>query len=1312
MFLKSLIYTTSLLFFINCCQAQSFTGASSAESNSPGMRNAVRGNGMKFTQNKGQVVDVSGQIRQDILYKGEGAGADVYLRKTGISYVYTNMGEVLHKINEEVEEAEKLKKTNEAGEEKLKEELIQKAIIKGHRVDVDFVGCNTNVNIINEDEVEGKLNFYYAHCPQGVTNVNQYNKVIYQNIYDDIDVAWYGNRETGLKYDIIVNPRAEPRLIKLNWTGAEDIHVNSKGNLVIKTSVNEFFESIPKVYQVIDGKVMDVEAKYIISKENKFDSKSCSIGFNIGHYNTGFPLIIDPATWVTYYGGNAEERCGSVATDALGNAVFSGNSISPDFPVTVGAYQTFLNGATASDAFVVKFNAGGVPVFATYFGGSDNEYAGGVTADLNNNIYVTGQTSSGNLPTMPWGAGFMQASNNGQQDAFIAKFDPSGLLVWSTYYGGSKFDDGFDITTDSPGNIYFTGTTLSTNFPTQAPFMSFSGGTEPFVVKFNNTGIRQWATYYGGAYDDEARGITTDINNNVYVCGITGSANFPVLSPFQSVFGGDTDAFLCRLNSATGFPVWSTLYGGGGSSHLEGGYAVAADALGNVFLGMLADSPNTGNVIATPGAYKTVWNGTDEGAVIKFTNAGIRVWGTYLSGSSITELAGLAVDVNNNIIAGGDTYSKDFPVTPCAYQKTFAGSEDQFITVFDQQGQLLCSGFIGIGDPSSPNNETQWRGGCIAVSGCFVYTNAMSSCTYPVTANAFQTLCVGTPVWPSTISPYDAAFSKLYINTCGGTASSLDFNAPASICIGQTVNYTSSNTSCDNTPKTYSWSFPGGIPATSTQQNPSVNYAGTGVYNTKLVVSAACGKDSVTKTIVINPCTITATATPASICPPNTCANITAVGSNGSGPYAYSWSTGAIISTINVCPATSTSYTVKVTDANGNFAFSTATVTVNPSMPPLNPVSTNISCTTSGSAGVSISVGPSYPYAYSWSSGQTVTATISCTVAGGYTLTVTDANGCTLTQPFTITGTSPVSAIFTMPTACVGTNATFINTGTAPGSGVTYYWNIAPVSGSVITSGTTTDFSYTFLTAGTYSVSHTVSQGSCNNIVKDVITVTNCTGPTVNVTGSAICSGSCGAVTSTVSGGTAPYTYSWSTGATAQTINPCPAATTTYTVQVTDAGGVTATTAATVTVNPAVTVTATPTIGCTVNSGSAVANPGGGSSPYTYTWSGGQSTQTATNLAAGNYMITVFDNKGCTSTAITTIGTPLIAQFIKGTASCTGCGCKEWIMVYASDGIAPYSYSWPNNYDKRYQNKLCPGNYAIKVTDKNGCSVNVLVNAP
>ena len=186
---------------------------------------SLHSNDMHFTPNKGQIADASDKFCPDVLYKGDGGGADIYLRRMGISYVFNNMNEVMHEVDEQVEGLEKSGDINSTNEQETRQHLMQNQILKIHRVDMDFVGGNLNAEMQTFDEIGGYTNYYYAHCPQGITNIHQYNKVTCKNIYNNIDISYYGNNGSGIKYDIIVNPHADPGQIRLRWAGMDELKI-------------------------------------------------------------------------------------------------------------------------------------------------------------------------------------------------------------------------------------------------------------------------------------------------------------------------------------------------------------------------------------------------------------------------------------------------------------------------------------------------------------------------------------------------------------------------------------------------------------------------------------------------------------------------------------------------------------------------------------------------------------------------------------------------------------------------------------------------------------------------------------------------------------------------------------------------------------------------------------------------------------------------------------------------------------------------------------------------------------------------------
>jgi autotransporter-associated beta strand protein len=249
----------------------------------------------------------------------------------------------------------------------------------------------------------------------------------------------------------------------------------------------------------------------------------------------------------TYLGANAQAGTydmgtGScIAVDSAGNAYVVGNSGSPAFPTTPGAFQISPRGS--DNAFDTKLNAAGTGlVYSTFLGGSDDDEADGIAVDAAGNAYVTGITDSTNFPITP---GAFQTSLVSSEDGFVAKLNASGTaLVYSTYLGGSDDDWSDGIAVDAAGNAYVTGQTYSSSFPTTADAFQTShaidgGDREAFVTVVNAGGTALlYSTYLGGNKMDLGLGIAVDAAGNVYVIGYTDSTDFPTTpGAFQSCPG-------------------------------------------------------------------------------------------------------------------------------------------------------------------------------------------------------------------------------------------------------------------------------------------------------------------------------------------------------------------------------------------------------------------------------------------------------------------------------------------------------------------------------------------------------------------------------------------------------------------------------------------------------------------------------------------------------------------------------------------------------------------------------------------------------
>ena len=319
--------------------------------------------------------------------------------------------------------------------------------------------------------------------------------------------------------------------------------------------------------------------------------------------------------WATYYGGSVSDHGHTICKDNSDNIYVTGNTESPDFPLQTlpGAYnQTNLGGM--GDAFILKFRSNGERIWATYYGGSSPELARNICTDLSGNIYVTGSTGSSDFPLQTLPGAYNQTSFGGLYDVFILKFDIIGTRLWATYYGKSETDVAYGLIVDNSDNLFVTGETESPDFPLQtlpgAYNQTTSGGDfDAFILKFSSSGIRLWATFYGGNYYEYGYSIITDNTDNLYVTGTTYSSNFPIQTLQgaynQKTFGGQSDLFILKFNSS-GARLWATYYGGNRQDILLG--RICTDISNNLYVTGATESLDF-PLKTLPGAYNQSTHG-------------------------------------------------------------------------------------------------------------------------------------------------------------------------------------------------------------------------------------------------------------------------------------------------------------------------------------------------------------------------------------------------------------------------------------------------------------------------------------------------------------------------------------------------------------------------------------------------------------------------------------------------------------------------------------------------------------------------------
>jgi hypothetical protein len=337
--------------------------------------------------------------------------------------------------------------------------------------------------------------------------------------------------------------------------------------------------------------------------------------------------------------------------------------------------------------------------------------------------------------------GFQLADYDRKRPVII---DPT--LVYSSYLGGSSDDLGSAVAVDALGNAYVTGETFSADFPTTSgAFQSVKPGdvSNAFVTKLNAAGSAVvYSTYLGGndLNGVSGRGIAVDASGNAYVRGFTNSIDFPTTpGAFQRTFGGGEDAFVTKLNASGSALVYSTYLGGSGFDGGFDGGGIAIDAAGNAYV---TGTTTSGDFPTTPGAFQTTpgdgFGRVQDAFVSKLNAAGSAlVYSTYL-GATDTGGFGIAVDAKGNAFVAGFTNSADFPTTPGAFQTTYGGLGEAFVTKLNIAGSgLLYSTYLG--------GSGGARATAIAVdaAGNAFVTGHTSNTNFPTTLGAFQTTCGG-----------------------------------------------------------------------------------------------------------------------------------------------------------------------------------------------------------------------------------------------------------------------------------------------------------------------------------------------------------------------------------------------------------------------------------------------------------------------------------------------------------------------------------------------------------------------------------------
>ncbi len=1035
-----------------------------------------------FKENKGQVTDQNYSARKDVLFYGQANGFNFYLTGSGLSYQ-------LVRFNEK----------EKAGELPQPKAAPGSATI--YRLDISWPGASKNARITKGELIPGYENYYNGAKP--VTVVKSYSHVMYHDLYSSIDLKYYSS-EGNVKYDYLVRPGGNISDIKIKLDGATSIVKNEDGSIKINTPLGAISEGAPKVYQ---GK-KQISASWVINDN--------VLSFNVGDYDKTQTLIIDPLVfqweqaaqsafnlsfstescvatnngdifWCGYtysYIGffrkasstngvlfntfltpvsASNSMANDLALDSSGNLYVVGTSNSTTNFATTGAYQTTINGSY--DAFMLKASSTGTIIWASYYGGTATDGFNACAVGADGNIYATGTTTSANNISS---TGSLQTAVGGGCDAFLVKFNSNGARIWATYYGGAGNDSATGCAASKTGDIYICGrTSSSTGIATAGSFQpTFQGTVNGYIAKFDTTGVRQWATYYG---TDSTTTSACDLDSlgYIYICGrTTATTNFATAGSFQSSLGGLSDAYLAKLNPAGG-RVWTT-YLGGAASDAAAGCSVMKNKV------YVVGNTNSATNISTPGSYQPNASAYFSGWVTlgfleEYDTSGQRLWGTYnhyfSPSSGWTVVRNCFADTAGNVYivgmaasqtAGGSPNIKKFSRFTLA-TPTVTGSPSS--AKFCPGGSVLLS-------ISALNAATtyQWYRNDTLIAGATSPTYAATTAgNYKISALENSLTVTSPAITVTAVYPASTTVTSTNVSCNGAANGSISVNATG------------------NAPFSYAWTNLSATTAAVSNLSPGTYVATTTDANSCLK------KDTV---IITQPAALAAVKTKTNV----SCFG----GNNGSGgvtisggttPYSYSWSNGP--STSSISTLTVGSYVVTVTDAHNCTKLDTITIT-QPTAISNTKTGNNIPCFGgSNGSGSVVAGGGTPPYTYLWSTTAT-TAGINNLAAGTYTVVIKDANNCTkndtitLTQPSTALSTTVSSVNNTCYNDSVG-KGFVVATGGTPS--YTYSWKAGVNVISTLDSAV-------HLKAGTYVVT-TKDANLCQEM--DTITITEPQAPLVDI---------------------------------------------------------------------------------------------------------------------------------------------------------------------------------------------------------------------
>jgi gliding motility-associated-like protein len=1298
-----------------------------------------------FIENKGQFkIKASEGFDQMVQYAYDGHEQNFYFTKSGVVLELVEIKKPKQKENEEREMKERMKKGITPEQHAKMEEEEHRMIIKKDELRAQWIGANPNVKIVAEDKISATFSYCFKDKEGKLVNANQipgYQKLTYKDLYPNIDVVYEMHPDRGIKYSVIVHPGGDISKVKLQYS--KNAHLLSDGTIKTKSRLGDFIDHAPATFYADDK--TSIASSYLV--------KNNVISFAIPNYDASKTIVIDPWTQSPSF-NTAWHTVWECDKDAAGNVYIIGGIMPMQLLKynSAGTLQwTYNTPYDTSNSWLGTFavdNAGNSYVTAGSVARIQKiDAAGGLVRDnpnpsgsiLNNQEFwsisfncdqtqlVIGGTDGTSSTLGPFifnmdlttlsELNSIQVHGSGSLFGFPPRIQEVRAI---TACGNSNYAF---LTHDSIGYVH-QGFTQCLPPGSVFPFHVDNGlalGYKCEDFRTDNSGICALKSFGGFIFVHKGNQVQ---KRNLYTGAILATATIPGGAFPNSGFGGGNYV----SNSGIDIDSCGNVYCGSTNAVVKF----------NINLTQLSTFPtafnvydinitSTGDLIAV-GSTGTSTSGARTGYVQSFAAGACKVISIVCCDAGICPHAAVCTsDAPFNLTpttAGGTwsgigiTNTTNGTFSPAVagvgtftiYHTLPCGRDSVTVTVNNCSAVSVCrntNGTLTVSGGTPPYTWQTWDSVGRTCQGGIVIAGFCAGGTW-VNTYGWSTFSTGAA---TTVTPPAGADTLRVIDNAGTTVTSYNIatlppcTASCNLvvtagpkrnvsCLGGNNGSAHVTTTGGVAPLTYTWSAGGST------------------------VDSAYNLTSGTYTVTVrdaNSCTGTATfaiTQPASsvsvgvaINRPAACGNNTGKiklsVSGGTPAYSYTWSPNVSTadSAINLAAGT---YHVTVTDQGSCTSTLTIVVASAPAVTVTAGVKKDVSCFggNNGSAHVNVSGGTS-PFTYTWSPNVSTVDSAINLAAGTYTVTVRDVNGCTGTASFSIS--QPAAAISTAPAltpaTCSGNTGKIVLHAAGGTPAYTYTWspNVSTVDSALN------------LAAGTYNVTITDSKG-CTFTTSAIVAPPTGITVTAGVKTDVRCfGGSTGTAHVNVTGGTLPYTYSWSPNVSTvdSAIN---LATGTYTVTVRDANSCSGT--ATFNISQpaaALAVTSTATAAtCNSSNGKIVLHVTGGTPAYSYTWSPNVSTvDSALNLAANTYNVTVTDARGCTvttSVAVTLTPAVVVSAGVKTDVSCFG-GNNGTAHVTTTGGATPYTYTWsPNVSTVDSAVNLTAGTYTVTVRDANNCS--------